>query len=109
MIIYNVTISIDQVVEIQFLDWLKNKHIHDVLNTGCFISAKLFRLTSHSQPDSTSYAIQYLAENNELLNKYYQDFAPKLREEGIKLFGEKMQGFRTELDVLEDFFAIRTS
>lgn len=108
MILYNVTISIDQVVEIQFVEWLRNKHIQDVLDTGCFKSARLTRLTSHTQPDTTNYSIQYLAESQKDLNKYYKVHAPRLREEGQKLFGDKMQGFRTELEVLEDFFPNRS-
>ena len=108
MILYNVTISIDQVVEIQFLDWLKKKHIQEVLDTGCFKSARLTRLASHTQPDSTNYAIQYLVESQELLDQYYTQFAPQLRAEGEKLFGTKMQGFRTELEVLQDFYPNRS-
>lgn len=108
MIIYNVTISIDQVVEIQWLDWMKNKHVQEVLDTGCFVSARLSRLTSHAQPNSTSYAIQYLCESEELLKEYYKKYAPKLREEGIQKFGNKMQGFRTELEVIDDFYANRS-
>lgn len=105
MILYNVTISIDQVAEIQFLDWLRKKHIQEVIDTGCFTSARLCRLTSHTQPDSTSYAIQYMAESEAHLKEYYEKFAPKLREEGQQLFGNKMQGFRTELEVIENFYA----
>lgn len=104
MIIYNVTISIDQVVEIQFVDWLKKKHIQEVLDTGCFKSARLSRLTSHSQPDATNYSIQYLAESQQQLNEYYDKFAAQLRAEGQEKFGDKMQGFRTELEVLGDFY-----
>lgn len=106
MILYNITVSIDQVVEIQFLDWLCKKHIQEVLDTGCFKSARLSRLTSHTQPDSTNYAIQYLAESQEFLNEYFSKFAPRLQQEGIDMFGDKMQAFRTELEVLEDFYPI---
>ena len=95
-------------IEIQFLDWLRKKHIQEVLNTGCFKSARLSRLTSHSQPDSTNYTIQYLAESQELLDEYYEKYAPQLRQEGEKLFGTKMHGFRTELEVLEDFYPNRS-
>lgn len=108
MIIYNVTISIDQVVEIQWLDWMRKKHVQEVLETGCFVSARLSRLTSHTQPDTTNYAIQYLCESHELLQEYYKNHAPKLREEGQKLFGNQMQGFRTELEVIEDFYTNRS-
>lgn len=105
MIIYNVTVSVDQTIEIQWLEWMKVKHIKEVLGTGCFLSAKLMRLTSHSQPDATSYAVQYLCESNEKLKQYYDDFSEKMRKDGSELWGDKMQAFRTELELIQDFYS----
>lgn len=108
MILYNVTLSIDHLVEKQFLDWLRNKHIQEVLETGCFKSARLAKLTSHSQQDSTNYAVQYLAESQEFLDEYFSKYSGQLQAEGIKLFGDKLQSFRTELEVIEDFYPNRS-
>lgn len=44
MIIYNVTINIDDSVHNQWLNWLKTKHIGAVLATGCFYKAKLSKV-----------------------------------------------------------------
>ncbi|MGI9527218.1 MAG: DUF4286 family protein [Weeksellaceae bacterium] len=104
MILYNETINIEQTAEIQWLNWMKRKHVPSVLNTGLFISARLSRLSSHTQPDSTNYTIQYVVENNDNLEQYKTIHAEELIKEGKELFGEKMQIFRTELDVIEDFF-----
>jgi hypothetical protein len=38
---------------------------------------------------------QYTTDSKETLEKYYQEDAPRFREEGSKL-GEKMLAFRTE-------------
>ena len=40
MIIYNVTVSIDKEIEKQWLDWMKNTHIPDVMNTALFLDCK---------------------------------------------------------------------
>ena len=41
MIIYNVTVSlVDQTIHEEWLNWMKTKHIPDVMNTGCFLSNK---------------------------------------------------------------------
>ncbi|MXV37769.1 DUF4286 family protein [Flavobacteriaceae bacterium Ap0902] len=104
MILYNETINIDQTAEIQWLNWMKRKHVPSVLNTGLFLSARLSRLSSHIQPDSTNYTVQYLCENSDHLNEYKTIHLEKLKEEGTQLFGDKMQFFQTELDVIQDFF-----
>lgn len=108
MLIYNVTISIDQTVEIEWLNWMKTQHIQQVIDTGCFTGARFTRVTSHSQPDCTSYSVQYFCENHELLKDYKENYAPQLREDGMKLFGDKMHVFRTELELIGDFFGNRS-
>lgn len=104
MIIYSVTISVEATVEMQWLEWMKQKHIQQVLDTGCFKSARFSRVTSHSQPDATSYSVQYLCENGQKLKRYKESYAPQLQAEGVSKWGDKMLAFRTELEVLEDFY-----
>ncbi len=104
MIIYNVTINIDSSVHDQWLNWLKTKHIGEVLATGCFYKAKLSKVLVEEEMGGTTYSIQYSAESKEKLQEYYNAFAPKLREEGLRLFGDKMLAFRTELEVLNEFY-----
>ena len=104
MIIYNVTINIDDSVHDQWLNWLKTKHIGEVLDTGCFYKAKLSKVLVEEEMGGTTYSIQYSAESKEKLQNYYNTFAPKLREEGQRLFGDKMLAFRTELEVINEFY-----
>jgi hypothetical protein len=54
----------------------------------------------------STYSIQYFAENKEKLEEYYKEHAPKLREEGARMFGDKMLAFRTELELLKEFKSI---
>jgi Domain of unknown function (DUF4286) len=104
MIIYNVTINIDQSVHDQWLNWLKTKHIEDVLATGCFFKAKLIKVLVEEEMGGTTYSIQYFAHNHKLLQDYYNNYANKLRQKGLQLFGDKMLAFRTELEVLAEFY-----
>ena len=83
MIIYNVTINIDDSVHDQWLNWLKTKHIGEVLDTGCFYKAKLSKVLVDEEMGGTTYSIQYATESKEQLQEYYKTFAPKLREEGL--------------------------
>lgn len=104
MIIYNVTINIDESVHDKWLEWMKKKHINDVLASGQFISARLVKVLVDEEMGGETYSVQYLAPSRESLENYYKNFAPKLRQEGLQLFGDKMLAFRTELEVLNEFF-----
>ena len=44
MIIYNVTINVDESIHSAWLKWMQNKHINDVLATGLFTNAKMVRV-----------------------------------------------------------------
>ena len=62
MILYNVTINIDYDVHDEWLDWMKNKHIPDVLKTGLFIENKICRILAE-EDGGKSYSIQYFLKN----------------------------------------------
>lgn len=103
MIIYNVTVNIDDSVHDKWLQWMTEKHIPEVLATGKFTKAKLVKVLIVEEMGGTTYSTQYYTDSKETLEKYYTEDAPKLREEGMQLFGDKMLAFRTELEVLKEF------
>lgn len=102
MIIYNVTINIHESVQDQWLSWMQTKHIAAVLATGKFTSARLVKVLIEEEMGGTTYSVQYTTDSKETLEKYYQEDAPRLREEGLQLFGDKMLAFRTELELISE-------
>ena len=103
MIYYNVTINIHESVHDQWLDWMQNKHIKDVIATGKFSSARMVKVLVEEEMGGLTYAIQYTTDSKETLQRYYNEDAPRLREEGAKLFGDKMLAFRTELELVSEY------
>ena len=101
-IIYNVTINIEESVHDQWLIWMKNKHIPDMLATKKFSSAKICKVLVDEDMGGITYAIQYVCKNMDILQKYYSEDADKLRAEGLKLFPNKFVAFRTEMEIISD-------
>ena len=102
MIIYNVTTNIHESVHDQWMIWMQHKHIPEMLATGKFSSAKMARVLIEEEMGGTTYSVQYATDSKETLQKYYQEEAQALREEGVKLFGDRMLTFRTELEVISE-------
>lgn len=102
MILYNVTVSIDASIEENWLNWMRQKHINDVLNTGCFNEARLSRVNGEEEGGVT-YAITYFAPTVDLYESYQNDHAALLQQEHTELFGGKFAAFRTILNVIEEF------
>ena len=102
MIIYNVTINIHESVHDKWMIWMQHKHIPEILATGKFTNARRVRVLVEEEMGGLTYSVQYTTDSRETLQKYYQEDAPALREEGLKVFGDKMLGFRTELEVISE-------
>ncbi|QBZ97332.1 DUF4286 family protein [Flavobacterium sangjuense] len=102
MILYNVTINIHESVHDQWMKWMQEKHINDMLATGKFSSARMVKVLVEEEMGGTTYSIQFTTDSKETLQRYYDEDAPKLRAESALLFGDKMLAFRTELELISE-------
>ena len=99
MIIYNVTVNIEQDVHDEWLNWMKNIHIPDVMKTNCFVEHKICKVLVEEE-QGTTYSIQYTAPDMQTLEKYQREHAPRLQKEHSERFANKFVAFRTLLEVL---------
>ncbi|MFX0555662.1 DUF4286 family protein [Maribacter sp. CXY002] len=104
MYIYNVTTNVEDSAHDTWLNWMKTKHIPEVLGTGKFLSAKLTKVLVDEESGGHTYSVQYTAKNKKTLVRYYNENAPRLREEAMQLFAGKLISFRTELEVIDEYF-----
>lgn len=100
MIIYNVTIKINEGLHNAWFRWLQDEHIPSVLATGCFTNAKVLRLLDIDEEEGPTYAIQYLAENRENYDRYIQNFATAMRDESFRKWGNGFIAFRSLMQVV---------
>lgn len=98
MVLYNVTVGIDPEIEKEWLGWMMEKHIPDVMNTGMFVENKIFKVLSQEEEETISYSIQYYAESVDNVVKYLNEFAPPLVEEHKKRYQNRHVAFRTLLE-----------
>ena len=102
MIIYNVTVSIDETVHDDWLNWIR-EHIPQVLRTGKFDRATLTKVLADDDSTSHTYSVQYRSYSRAALDAYYQEDAEKLRADGLEKFADKMLAFRTELQLIDEY------
>lgn len=102
MIVYNVTVSIDPTIEEDWLNWMKQTHIPDVMATGHFRDSKLCRVNGEEQGGLT-YAITYTALSQEDYDLYQKNHSPKLQREHTVRYEGRFAAFRTLLTVVEEF------
>ena len=100
MILYNVTVNVDDSVHNEWLKWMKDVHIPDVLATGLFIESKIFKIITEELNENT-YSIQYFLKSMEDYKKYQMEYAPKLQEEHSSKYRNKFVAFRTIMELVE--------
>lgn len=101
MILYNVTVNIDESVQDEWLEWMVSKHIPDVLATGMFLGNRIFRLEDPASEDGATYSVQYFLRSPEELEKYRKDYAPALQKQHEEKFAGKFVAFRTILSEVD--------
>lgn len=100
MILYNVTINIENDSHEEWLDWMINTHIPEILETGLFVENKLFKLQGDEDSGGVTYSVQYFAKNMDDVNVYLENHAPALRNSAEKKFGGKFVAFRSLLELV---------
>ena len=102
MIIYNVTTNIHESVKDQWLKWMQEKHIPEILATKKFSSARIVRVMIEEEMGGITYSGQYVTDSKETLERYYIEDEPKFHQEALGLFADKLLSFRTELELISE-------
>lgn len=95
MILYNVTIKVEPAINEEWVKWMKEEHIPELMETGLFVDSRLMQILELDDTDGITYAAQYYCEGMDQYNEYIDKHAPRLRQAGIDRFGEQFVAFRT--------------
>lgn len=101
MILYNVTVNIDRGSEADWLHWMKQVHIPEVLATGMFMENRIFKLISPPEEnEGTTYSVQYFANSLQKLDNYLENYAPALIQKHAERYRDHFVAFRTVLELV---------
>ena len=100
MIIYNVTVKVEDPIASNWLTWLKEEHIPDIINTGCFTHAAILRLLEVDDTEGPTYAVQYYADSAVQYKLYIEKFSDEMRKKGNDKWGGQFIAFRTVMEVV---------
>lgn len=95
MITYEVTAVVDAALVDEYEEYMRNRHVPDLLATGCFVGA------SFSRADDRRYRMRYEARDRESLNRYLAEHAADLRAHVQERFPAGVQLSREEWTVLQ--------
>lgn len=100
MIIYNVTVNINHEVHEEWVAWMRDVHIPDVMATGFFLENRFAKVLVDDQGGIT-YSIQYLCKNMADLEDYQSEHAARLQADHTDRYEGKFVAFRTLLETVD--------
>lgn len=100
-IIYNVTVKVEQAIADDWLQWILNEHIPEIMQTKCFTDYKVVRLLEVDDSDGPTYAIQYFANSKADYNRYIELHVPAMRKKTLEKWGERFIAFRSVMEVVK--------
>jgi len=98
MLLYNETIGIDRDIEQAWLDWMRQTYLPSMMATGMFLDAKIYRILHENEDGTISYSVQYFSTSIEHIQRFLDEFAPKLVDTHRLKFANKHVIFRTLLE-----------
>lgn len=78
-IIYEITATVDPKLAERFEGYMLERHIPDLMRTGCFVSADIAK-------SADRYQMRYTADSTERLDEYLANYAKDLRADLAKNF-----------------------
>jgi hypothetical protein len=101
MILYNVTVSVNQECANDWVKYMMEDHIPEVLATGHFRDFRLCHVQGEAEGGVT-FAVQYMARDVEAFEAYQRDCAPALQADHQAKWGSKAVAFRTVLPLIAE-------
>jgi len=99
MFLYNVTLILDDQAAEEWLQWMQEIHIQEVMATGMFVSNRLLKVVD-SPNEGVTYCAQYVAETLDHYNEYQSVYAPALQEKLNTKFKNRFVAYRTLMEFI---------
>lgn len=100
MYIYNITVKITWPIHEAWVAWMTDKHIPDIMSSGCFTDHRFVRVLETDETEGPTYATQFHAPTKADYDAYIRQYAPALRQDALNRWGNNFIGFRSLMKVV---------
>lgn len=101
MFIYNITIKVDWQIHEEWMEWIINTFIPDIMQTNCFEKKQFTRLHEVEESDGPTYALQFYALSKAQYNRYMQLYANSIMQHAQQAWKNQMLFFSTLMEVID--------
>lgn len=101
MIIYNVTIKVEWSIVKDWVPWMQQVHMPEIIETGCFAKHQLVKLLQVDDNDGPTYAAQYYASSFNDYERFINQHALSFNKKATQKWGENFVDYRTVMQIVE--------
>ena len=100
MFIYNITIKISWQIQPEWLQWMQEIYVEEVMNTGCFVKYQMVRLLEIEEDEGPTYALQLYADSSVNYDRYVHEYLPGNERAVYTKWGNNVLFFCTLMEVI---------
>lgn len=100
MIVYNITTNVSWAIHDDWLLWLKQEHIPEMLETKCFYESRVLRLLDVDDEEGPTYAIQLHASSSADYQMFVEKYAASIRRRSNERWSDQIIAFTSVMEVL---------
>jgi hypothetical protein len=100
MLIYNVTIKTTWAIYEDWVRWMQQEHIPDIMATGCFEKFQFTRVLDTDEEDGPTFATQYYAPSQEAYENYITYYSQEMRKKSLDKWGNSFIAFRSLMEII---------
>ena len=98
MILYNITYSVDQPIEREWLRWMKDEHVPAIAATGLTMQTNTLKLLTEIENGGATYTVQCWFQTMEDFVTYQSQHQPALQQQVADRYASRYVSFRTLLE-----------
>jgi uncharacterized protein DUF4286 len=100
-VVYSVTLQVNEDAVSEWLGWMLESHIPEVMATGCFEAYEIRRQLEPSVPARSSFEVRYLCASMEDYRRYQSRHAAGLQAAHTARFGGRFEASRKVFGSME--------
>lgn len=97
MVLYNVTVILEEAAEIEWLEWMQSVQIPGIMATDTFVSNRMLKVLD-SPNEGVTYCIQFIAESEDNFRKYQGSFEAGFNTAMAENFPNRFVSFNTLME-----------
>lgn len=100
MLVFNTTYHIEEKSKKNFLIWIEEYYIPQVLKSDLLKNPKMMKVLSNQEDSTSTYSLQWEVEDSKVLHTWYSQYGAEINKEMTSIFKDDVIGFPTLLEVV---------